>query len=97
MRRVRGAGTTGKIGVTGRGLKHVWARHEIDEVPERMPRSWRVARKRRNCQRDGETAREVERRRSGGLPETTAERGEVTPEKLATHLTPGGFPVSGGQ
>ena len=61
MRRVRSAETTGKNGVTGRGLKHVWARHEIDEVPERMPRSWRVARKRRNCQRDGETARETER------------------------------------
>ena len=34
MRRVRGAGTTGKIGVTGRGIKHVWARHKIDVAVE---------------------------------------------------------------
>ena len=28
MRRVRSVGATGKIGVTGRGIKHVWARPE---------------------------------------------------------------------
>ena len=64
MRRVRGAGTTGKIGVTGRGLKHVWARHEIDEVPERLPE------RRSECQ--------VERRRSGRIPVATVERSEVS-------------------
>ena len=54
MRRVRSAETTGKNGVTGRGLKHVWARHEKAVVPE-----WRSG---------GEVVG-VAVRRSGGAPE----------------------------
>ena len=38
MRRERSAGTTGKSGVTGRGIKHVWARPE-KAVPGNKGRS----------------------------------------------------------